>query len=312
LPDPHSRSLAVELMSNVLFKDKMNLETATLLIGTGHNGKSTYLKIINGLFGDENCSHVSLHDLELRPFMVRELFGKLLNIYGDISNKALYNLTIFKQLISGEPLTVDVKFSRAMKFKNHSKFYFSANDLPVIKEDSDGIFRRFFVLIWPNQFIGKNRILDYDKVILNAEKSGIFNLVLENYKTLKRNREFRHSQTIDEVRSIMRKEANKLIQFTEDYLILDSEAIETKADIYEIYVKFAKENKIVPLENKRFTIKLKEVLPKIRDNKKVLQKGSNQVAVWLGIKLATKSEESKTVSSSKMVSNMTLDEHTHA
>ena len=66
-----------------------------MLIGTGANGKSTYLNMLKHLLGQKNTSSLGLKNLD-EKFATVMMFGKLANIGDDISDKMVNDLSYFK------------------------------------------------------------------------------------------------------------------------------------------------------------------------------------------------------------------------
>ena len=242
LPDKKDIITVIEETSNILTTNKKNFEVSAIWIGTGANGKSTLLKIIRGVIGQDNCSSISIHDIEEQRFAIAQLYSKLANISADISNDGLEGLSRYKQLVSGDGIQVEKKGKEPFDLYNFAKMFFSANDMPNIKDNSDGAFRRIFVTKFENTFLrGSNCIQDLDKIILETEQSGIFNLVLENYKTLLRNNHFRYEQPIGVVREIIKKESDKLLEFIKSVWDEDPNGVIGKDRFYEIQQKYMKD-----------------------------------------------------------------------
>ena len=238
-PDSKSIITVIEEMANILSFNHLNLEISAMWIGDGANGKSTCLKIIEGILGKNNCSHVSIHAMQNQRFATSQLDGKSANIYADISNKELNNLGVFKQIVSGETISAEKKNKDSFDLNSIAKHFFSANEMPDIKDNSDGVFRRIYVTKWENQFLaGVNRIENLAEIIIKEEKDGIFNLMLENYKTIQKNQGFRYKQSITEVREIIKLESDKLREFINETLVKDPNGFITKDKMFEIYVKF--------------------------------------------------------------------------
>jgi len=237
--NPESIITVIEEMANILSFDNLNLEVSAIWIGDGSNGKSTCLKIIEGCVGKKNCSHVSIHAMQNKRFAISQLDGKSANIYADISNKELNNLGVFKQVVSGETIPAEKKNKDPFDLNSFAKHFFSANEMPDIKDNSDGAFRRIYVTKWDNQFLpGVNRIEGLSDIILNEEKSGIFNLMLENFKTLQRNKGFRYKQSIAKVRETIKLESDKIREFINEVLVKDTNGVIAKDKMYEIYNKY--------------------------------------------------------------------------
>lgn len=71
---------------------------AYLLQGEPHAGKTSYLKLLYMLFGDEFTTSISLQQLCTDRFVGGNLEGKLLNIYDDLEDVALEVIDQFKTL----------------------------------------------------------------------------------------------------------------------------------------------------------------------------------------------------------------------
>ena len=281
LKNPKDIVTIIEEISNILTANKRNFEVSAMWIGDGANGKSTLLKIIRGIFGRENCSNVSIHAMQNERFSISQLNGKLVNIHSDISSKELDNLGIFKQLVSADPIPVEKKNKDPFDMINFAKMFFSANEMPDIKDNSDGTFRRIIVTKWENQFVPEvNRIEDYDKIILNEEKDGIFNLILQNYKTVLRNNDFRYRQSIAKVRETIKLESDKLLEFIETSLIKEPETFMTKNEMYHEYTKYCESKGYEKYSKNKFganfpTYGFKEGFKKIN---------AKSERVWFGIR----------------------------
>ena len=286
LNDTKDIIIVIEEIANILTTNKINFEVSGMWIGNGANGKSTLLKVIRGIFGRENCSNVSIHALQYDRFSKSLLNGKLVNIHSDISSKELNNLGMFKQLVSGDPVPVEKKNKDPFDMICFAKMFFSANEMPDIKDNSDGIFRRIIVTNWDNQFIaGVNRIEDYDKILLE-EKNGIFNLILENYKTLLRNKGFRHRPSIADVRETIKRESNKLTEFVEIVLIKDSNSSMSKDKMYQAYTKYFDSKDYEKISKRAFGSNFPTY--GFTDDSKSID--GKTVRVWLGVKFNKEDE----------------------
>jgi len=258
LPNYQDIITVIEEAANILTTNRRNFEISSIWIGSGANGKSCASKIIRGVFGSDNCSRVSIHALEWR-FMLALIYGKLANIYNDISSKELNSLGIFKQTVSNEELYGEKKNQPHFYFEPYAKHFFSANKMPNIIDDSDGAFRRIYVTKWENQFLPDiNRIDDYDKIILEKEANGIFNLFLQNYKTLIRNNGFRYKQSIAKVRETIKLESDTLREYVKNCLIINPNGFILNNEFYEIYQKYCESNKYEIFGKQKLGIRLPE------------------------------------------------------
>ena len=133
LPDTHDRNLIIEEFASVLLQNSIRLEKIFMYVGYGANGKSTFLSVIETLIGDENISHVSIHDLIHARFAKSQLDGKVANIFADISNDELTKLGVLKAIVSGDTIAVEKKGKDHFTMKNHAKMFYSCNQLILLQ-----------------------------------------------------------------------------------------------------------------------------------------------------------------------------------
>ena len=121
--------------------------------GIGDNGKSTFFTILNWFYGSANYSTVSIHDLLQDRFARIRLENKMLNTFPDIESDAMENLGILKALISGDAIDAQKKHENSHTFENRAKLFFSANELPEIKEKTFANFKRIRLTKWSQKFL---------------------------------------------------------------------------------------------------------------------------------------------------------------
>jgi len=283
LPDPEDIITVIEEFANILLRANINFEKSSIYIGRGQNGKSTYLKLIGNVIGYENTANVSIHDLNERTFALAQLDGKLANIHTDISNEELTSLGKFKILVSGDPINAEHKNQPMFSMASFAKHFFSANEMPDIKDNSDAVYRRILITEWEKQFIGKERNTNlFNELTTEKEKSGILNILIENQHTLIRNNGFRYEQSIEYVRNKIRIEADKETEFCKSCLIEDITKKTPKDLTYRIYVKWCQINKVRPKSRVAFNNKLME---RVSTEATAARIDGKTTKVWLGIGL---------------------------
>src|SRR5699024_4892885 len=127
------------------FFTRNELGKAFILIGDKANGKSTFLSLLQAMLGSENISSLDLSELGER-FKTAELFGKLANIGDDIGDEFVANPALFKKLVTGDRVNVEKKGQDPFEFNNYSKFIFSANKIPRIKDRTGAVQRRLVII----------------------------------------------------------------------------------------------------------------------------------------------------------------------
>ena len=108
-----------------------------LLYGRGFNGKGVLLRVFTALAG-MLISAVSLHSLAAERFARAALFGKLVNICGDIDGAHIERTGLLKQLTGEDLISAEHKFARPFEFTNWAVPLFSANEIPSSSDTSRG------------------------------------------------------------------------------------------------------------------------------------------------------------------------------
>lgn len=117
-----------------------------VLKGKGGIGKSVILRLLKKIVGKDNISEIALEKLGDR-FTTAYLADKLLNSCGDISSKALEDISIIKQLVGEDSIQGEIKNGAQFYFDPCVKHVFSANQIPIsLDEKSDAFYRRLLIL----------------------------------------------------------------------------------------------------------------------------------------------------------------------
>lgn len=126
------------------------------LLGPGATGKSTFCELVRKFFGSNNCSALSMQDLE-STFMPAQLKDKMVNIGDDISMNTLLDGAAIKILCGTLPIMVQQKYEKPYEMINEAKFIFSCNKMPLFKDKTDGLYRRMEILEITNKIAVKDR-----------------------------------------------------------------------------------------------------------------------------------------------------------
>lgn len=126
-----------------------------ILLGKGANGKSTYIRALRNLLGEENTSSLDLLILG-GQFQGVRIMGKLANIGDDIANERISGAVAanWKKMVTGERIYSDVKNSAGVEFTPYATLIFSANEMPSLGDSSDGMMRRLMPIPFDADFTG--------------------------------------------------------------------------------------------------------------------------------------------------------------
>lgn len=264
------------------------IQRLVLCIGDGGNGKSTLLELLRAFLGSQNCSHLSLQQIEAQRFALASLYGKLANIHADIPSKPLKYTGWLKMLTGGDTISAEKKFKEPFSFVNHAKLIFSTNKPPkVIDEDSFAFWRRWILINFPNKFVGDNA----DKLILakmttRDELSGLLNVALQGLDRLLRSGDFSYLASADEVAEQYRKESDPIYAFIEDMCEPDLEGWVSKDNLYQAFAAYCDNQHISKLGKESFGRQLKNT-PNAHVVARQRRVSGELMWGWHGIKVVT-------------------------
>ncbi|MGC9132575.1 MAG: DNA primase family protein [Candidatus Micrarchaeia archaeon] len=265
------------------------IQRAVVLVGSGNNGKSTYLKILERFYGEKYISHLTMQQLsnaiEGQPFALIQLIGKLANVADDLPDKPVRYTGYFKQLTGGSSVEGERKFGNRVSFTNTAKFFFAANKMPVVSEDTIAFYRRFLFIEFANQIQNprdQNEILE--EICNENEKKGILKLLLLFVlpKLIKKN-DFTFAKDVEEVEEQYQKHSNTAQLFSEKYLEFDPNSELSKEEIWKKYEEFCKAGGLVEVSQKLFWQTIKTKFPQIYE--KQFQEMGIHKRIIVGLKI---------------------------
>ena len=214
VPDLDCQKLLAEYIGYV-FINNLKLEKALLLYGSGANGKSVFFEVVTAILGSENICSYSLQSLtKFDGYQRAELSNKLLNYASEISGKL--ETSIFKQLVSGEPVEARHIYGKPFNMLKYAKLMFNCNELPKEVEQTDAFFRRFIIVPFNQTILEKEQDPNLSKKIIASELSGVFNWILDGLRRLLRQQKFTDAALAREQIEAYRRESDSVALFVEE------------------------------------------------------------------------------------------------
>ena len=187
--------------------------------------------------GKENTSSVSIGKLTKDPNTIILIEGKLLNYCSE--NEKTLDPTMFKTLVSGEPVLGKKLYSDVRTVSNYAKLMFNMNSLPDIKDESQSFVRRLLIL----KFDKKPKRVDPELhfKIITDELGGIFNRVLSALTVLLKDKKFVYYKELDETLTQYKYENDVVQQFIDEVHETGFPFGPTKvSEIHTFYVEFCR------------------------------------------------------------------------
>lgn len=220
-----------------------------ILNGCGGTGKSTLIRLIESVVGDENTAHVSLTELSER-FATYGLKGKLLNTCADLETSALNETAVIKKLVGEDVIRAEKKGHDAFSFHNTARLIFSTNEMPVVKgEKSDGFYRRLLVVNMNRKPKTVNPDL-FAELLENKER--IIWLAVQAVRRLYADGHFCGNENSDLAVQRLRCDSDTVEAFIYDACEETPNARTERQELFNAYQRYCWENERTPLTKNNF------------------------------------------------------------
>lgn len=268
--DPAIRAL-LEEMAGYCFYRRNELRKAFILVGDKANGKSTFIAMLQTMVGENNCASLDLKELSER-FKTAELFRKLVNLGDDIDDEFISNTAIFKKLVSGDRLSAERKGQDPFEFSNYSKFVFSANVLPRVKDKTGAMLDRLVVIPF-NAHFSKNDpdyrpFIKYELCQPDAIEY-LIKLGIEGLKRVLARRTFTASDKVQANLDEYNELNNPILLFFQDVSV-DDLCTESVGYWYGKYHEFCISNNITTLSRIEFSRQALRTCPTVEIKRKTV------------------------------------------
>jgi P4 family phage/plasmid primase-like protien len=276
--------LLLEIIGYCLYPD-YPFRKAFMLVGGGANGKSTFLRLLNTIVGEENVAGQSLQDLCHYPFSRSELYHKLANIFDDIPERPLAYTGYFKVLTGWMAASAPRKHRLSIHFTNYAKLIFSANRLPEVSDQSEAFWDRWIVIEFPNRFPEDPTF--YERTFTTEVVERIIPLSIAAFVQVWGRKGFSVKGRAGDFKEFWLRKANSVYGYVragleEGRLELSEEAYTPSEDLYEDYVRWADGLDLKPVEKATFT---KELERNFKVAKKRIKEEGRTLYAYVGIRL---------------------------
>jgi P4 family phage/plasmid primase-like protien len=236
-PEQEEKTRLVKQFCGYILSSSMLYDRALFMVGDGGNGKSTFIDTISGVIGADATSHIDLDGL-YGQFGMAGLVGKRLNIIEEVRGN-YYESNKLKKLISGERVTIDMKYKEQFTFKPQAKFVFAVNEMPRVDDVSTATERRICAVTFLNNYRkNPNPKLRASVGGLGEEASGILNWMIEGAIDLKEKDNFIVTGEQTRMLNEYREENSSVEGFIKECIVLDPEQSIETPDLYSEYKKW--------------------------------------------------------------------------
>jgi hypothetical protein len=166
----------------------VHLQKGLMICGTPGSGKGTLMHVASGLFGLDQIFSPTLADLDEKHGLAG-ILGKAITVVWDMHNAVIKSGRLLDRIAGitvGDPTRVEPKFVNGFDVILTCKLILVGNKVPTFKDTAIKLKRRFEDCVLETYMRGKSKPLKAKLAneILAREKSGMFNLLLREYKPL--------------------------------------------------------------------------------------------------------------------------------
>lgn len=240
------RKKAILEMIGYSMTTSIKMQRSFVLYGkTAGNGKSTLLQLIEAVIGKNNISHVTMHDLSNNKFSIVEIRGKLVNISSEMTKEFLKDISIFKELVTGDMIAVEEKFKSRQNIKPYAKLIFTANELPKVSDTTNGYYRRLFIIPFEAEFTEQEKAnFNFNELLKEEALEYLAYIAINSYCNIKNS--FANETESMKIVELYKIENNNVLSYLKDAdnikLLTRNSNIRYKREVYEDYKLYCKNN----------------------------------------------------------------------
>jgi len=209
-------------------------------IGSGMNGKSKFLELLQKFIGIENVCSTELDILMSSRFEITKLYKKLVCQMGETNFNEMSQTSKLKKLTGGDLIGFEYKNKLPFEAYNYAKILIATNSLPTTNDKTLGFYRRWLIIDFPNKFSEKKDIL---KEIPEEEYESLGLKCTTILHDLLEKREFHKEGSPEERMARYEAKSDFLQDFLEEFVVQDANGYITKADFYKKFSSWCDEKK---------------------------------------------------------------------
>jgi putative DNA primase/helicase len=217
------------------------LQLAFMLVGSGRNGKSTYLDLVKAVLGKGNYGSISFKDLQ-NNFRASMLINKLASFAGDVSNQPIQDSELVKSIIAGEEVTMEQKYKDAVTQDVFATMFYACNSLPRTPDTSDGFYRRFCIIPFNADLTKVSKVdgMTFKRNLLSPEALDYvaYKAIQAISNVLNNTREFTEPQEVKEMKENYRIDNSTILSWYKENFKNDPTLL-SKKKLTEAYLNYA-------------------------------------------------------------------------
>jgi putative DNA primase/helicase len=204
-------------------------------IGIGSNGKSKFQKLLTTFIGSDNTCSTELDTLLDSRFESTKLHKKLVCLLGETNFGMMNKTSLLKKLTGQDLIGFEYKNKSLFDDYNYAKILISSNSLPSSEDTSEGFYRRWLILDFPNRFEEGKDILE---TIPQEEYNNLARKITNILPRLLNKGKFTNQGSIEDRRERYIMSSNPLPLFLNTYCDKNPSNYVRLSELYLVYTKY--------------------------------------------------------------------------
>lgn len=255
--------LLQEFIGAGLFGFAVERDQVLFMHGTGQDGKSQVIKIIDSVMPDRAVSNVTPQKMSDEKHRVN-LVDARFNLVTEMPASQVLDSEPFKAITTGDPISARDVYKSTMTFRPTAAHIFAANSTPKVQDVSHGFWRRWIKINFNRKFVenpdpDKNqgkRERGVAERIIRDEKEGVIAWMIEGAKRTFKRGHYEIPRSCEEALKEWRVGANPLSKWMYDNT---TDGGWTKSsDLYHDYVNWCNKGNHKPMTVTSFGTTIKE------------------------------------------------------
>jgi P4 family phage/plasmid primase-like protien len=239
-----------------------NEQIMFILIGKGGNGKGIFSRTIYKLFGEYS---VVMQSSLLKPGAISgnspspaimKLNGKRLWLCSEVLKGMVLDEALTKQLTGGDLISSRGLYSNQVEFLPVGKLWLLVNDMPRVRHDDEGMWRRIVPIPFNAVFKGRDRDNVIEGKLQNDELSGILNWALEGARLYAEKGKLELPKASVNLLAALRKDVDTVDLWITSRCVVSDDGKQPSQAAYDDYCETMKREKATPLPQKEFNADL--------------------------------------------------------
>jgi len=208
------------------------------LTGSGLNGKGVFQMLLKKVIGEKNVASSELDDLIDNRFGSAKLYKKLVCQMGETNFSEISKTSMLKKLSGQDLVGMEFKNKNPFDTVNYAKMIINSNSLPPTMDKTDGFYRRWLIIDFPNKF---QEGVDVLSMISDEEIENLCGECLKLIPEIIKRGRFHNEGSIEDRRKKYEEKSNPIKSFIKENYVKNVNGEVPFFEFYDLFTQYVSE-----------------------------------------------------------------------